>query len=450
MDRKNLKFPKMTFKGVSQPTVIRKPCEKPVEKLDIEPEIYQKLMSSYDTSRERHTNVPKEKPARPAAPTVYYKSRAKTEDKNSEYTTPNFVVKHQSNHEIDEFMDSRDAKIYSATPKNLIIVINLPLLKSAADASLDVQERSLFLQSEKPAKYHLELPLSYRVDPDKGNAKFDSKLKRLTVTLPVIRDISILVDAKEDSGVESDHGSPVSESEVLSDQLSETLYVSEKSENGAFVCILSEKDRAFSDCVDTALRTSEDVKTNARFMNPNLKYSLPLYTCNLYDNVLAITVHAKNVDSDSIHHRILEDNAGIHVLLTSIGAGFFPSYYSLCLKIDKEAIIPDTLTVEPWDNNVVLSVRIKNAETLSRYFAGIDEESMETKDLSMAVSIKNKLQALSVNILIPRNLQNLNLSLTFCIYKTKNCLCIVLNNCVIFLFYKYRKIQSWKPIKISR
>ncbi|XP_058810818.1 protein kintoun [Phymastichus coffea] len=393
LDRKNVKFPKMNYKGVSLPTVLRKPCEKPAEKLDIEPDIYQKLISSYDAEREKRLKLTEKKPAKAPPTTKYFHTRDIKTENESQYTIPTFFIKHQSNIDMDEFMETKDAKMHVATPKNLVIIINLPLLKSAADATLDVQDRHLSLKSERPAKYHLELPLSYKVDPDKGNAKFDSKLKKLTVTLPVIRDVSVLADTKEDSGVESDHGSPVPESKMNgnheeSEDSSDSIKLPDSSIDK------SNGDKVDIDCDDAALRTSESGELSENFMNPYLKYSLPAFTCNLYDDVLAITIHIKNVDAESIQHTTLENDAGLHILLTSIGAGFFPVYYSLCLKVDNNEIIPDTLTTEPWDNNVVISVKIKNPKYLSRYFAGIDEKNMEAKELFIAASIKNKLQAL--------------------------------------------------------
>ncbi|XP_011498401.1 PREDICTED: protein kintoun [Ceratosolen solmsi marchali] len=397
LDRKNLKFPKMNFKGMAHPTVIRRPCDKPVKQSETDPEIYQKLMSSYDESRERWLKSTEERCPRPTPTTKYYNSQAnETEDKNSEYTKPKFVVKYQTSFDMDEFRESKDAKMHSAIPKNLVIIINLPLLKSADCATLDVQARHLTLKSEKPAKYWLELPLSYTVDSNNGSAKFDPKLRRLTVTLPVIRDMSFLLDTKEDSGVESDHGSPLPESQVINNHLAQEGDLSDgcKPKNGSLICVLNENDKVQSDCADTALRTSEDTKTAVPFMNPNVKYSLPPFTCNLYDNLFAITIHVKNVDTESIHYKILQESSGLHIILTSIGAGFFPIYYSLCMKIRKDAVVSDTLTVEPWDNNVVLSIQINEPEVFSRYFVGTDEEFMEIKDLSVAVSIQNKLQAL--------------------------------------------------------
>uniref|UniRef100_A0A8C9TQM6 Dynein axonemal assembly factor 2 n=1 Tax=Scleropages formosus TaxID=113540 RepID=A0A8C9TQM6_SCLFO len=69
-------------------------------------------------------------------------------------------------------------------PKEMVVTIDLPLLKSAGDADLNVTERRLLLQSQSPA-YRLELPLPYPVDENKGQAKFSKPKGQLTVTLPV-------------------------------------------------------------------------------------------------------------------------------------------------------------------------------------------------------------------------------------------------------------------------
>ena len=106
LDRKNVKFPKLSYKGVCHPTVIRKPSkEPPKEHIDIEPEIYQKLMSSYDQSREQQLKWAEEKPQRPLPSTTYYKERLEeNEDPNSKYVTPKFSIKHQSDVELEDLV----------------------------------------------------------------------------------------------------------------------------------------------------------------------------------------------------------------------------------------------------------------------------------------------------------------------------------------------------------
>lgn len=393
-----MKFPKMTFKGLSQPTVIRKTSEEPANtSVDIDPEVYEKLMSSYDESR-----IPKkteEKQRRAAPQSTFYRSeKPNEEDKDSIYSVPKFSIKHQSDVDLQDFRDCVDAKINAATPKNLVVEIDLPLLKSAGDADLDVQERSLVLKSEKPAKYLLELPLPYCVNADAGNAKFDSKHKKLTVTLPVVRKNVSLAEMR-DSGVESDHGSPLASlgdetnSNDNEDSVSQESFLDESQSR---VEVLSEVNPTYQSPQSTALRTSNFQNSNESFLNPNVKYTLPPFVCNVFDDNLAITINVKNVDSQSINYRILDLNSGIHIVLTSVGAGFFPVYYSLCLKIHEATVASEAVTVEPWDNNVVFTITLKDTTSLERYWVGLDEEFMEAKDLSSKRSLTNKFEQLMV------------------------------------------------------
>ncbi|KAK2575551.1 hypothetical protein KPH14_011269 [Odynerus spinipes] len=401
LDRKNLKFPKMNFKGISHPSVIRKPSkESPKEPLDMDPEIYQKLMSSYDESREEQTKRNEEIPQRAAPETVYYKdSRPKAE--NKDYATPKFMIKHRTDVDMEDFIDSRDAKMHAASPKKLVIVIDLPLLGKATDASLDIQERFLYLRSETPAKYLLELPLPYSVNADLGNAKFDSKYKKLTVVLPVTyKPVTVEEIPKEDSGVDSDSNSPVP---AVSNGLSENLSPMESTMTDSISRLVVEEKTITMDTVstknseipdDTALRTTNSLETTDHFMSPDIKYALPSFACNIYDNQLVFTVNVKNVDPDSIQHRILENNVGMHILLTSVGAGFFPQHYSLCFKIEEDSVDPDSLVIEPWDNNLIFSIRLSNSDNLSHYLFGVTDEFMERKDLPTSLSFKNRLKEL--------------------------------------------------------
>jgi len=401
LDRKNLKFPKINFKGVTHPTVIRKPSkEPPKEPLDLEPEIYQKIMSSYNEARERNLKREKEqKPQRAKPAATYYKSKQEKsrEEDCEKYVTPKFSIKHQSDIEMEDFVYGKDAKMYAAIPKKLVITIDLPLLKTASDAILDVQEKSLTVKSEKPAKYLLDLPLPYLVDGDNGNAKFDPRYKKLIVTLPVIR--SSVPTAENGDGADSKadchQDSSISESKNEEENLlSSKIELVEECENVCETGEFDETSEVINRCEDTALRTS-DINVDA-FMNPSVKYNFPAYACNVYNDQLVVTINVKNVDPDTICHKILDNNIGIHILLTSMGAGFFPQYYSLCLKIEESCVEPESLTIEPWDNNVVFNITVKNLENVKRYFIGIDTEFMEAKDLPTAASFTSKIKELMV------------------------------------------------------
>uniref|UniRef100_A0A8C9VZE4 Dynein axonemal assembly factor 2 n=1 Tax=Scleropages formosus TaxID=113540 RepID=A0A8C9VZE4_SCLFO len=85
--------------------------------------------------------------------------------------------------DLQDYTCARDSAS-GPRPKEMVVTIDLPLLKSAGDADLNVTERRLLLQSQSPA-YRLELPLPYPVDENKGQAKFIPLSKVLPEIAPV-------------------------------------------------------------------------------------------------------------------------------------------------------------------------------------------------------------------------------------------------------------------------
>uniref|UniRef100_A0A087XGW9 Protein kintoun n=2 Tax=Poecilia formosa TaxID=48698 RepID=A0A087XGW9_POEFO len=96
---------------------------------------------------------------------------------------PKYRVKYRSKVDLQDFRCSRDS-VQSPRPKEIVITIDLPLLKSVRDTNLEVMEKTLLLESKQPA-YRLHLPLAYPVDEDQGEAKFNKYTGQLTITLPV-------------------------------------------------------------------------------------------------------------------------------------------------------------------------------------------------------------------------------------------------------------------------
>jgi len=83
-----------------------------------------------------------------------------------------------------------DSKLTSSgRPRELLVRIELPELSSAAEIDLDITERKLDLKHEG-AGYVLALTLPYPVIGEQGSAKFDKAKKTLTVTLPVLAEVS--------------------------------------------------------------------------------------------------------------------------------------------------------------------------------------------------------------------------------------------------------------------
>lgn len=185
LDENNVREMKTKYKGTPQPCVIRKPipgykAKEPSEKPD-------PLDFPYPDEK-RPTTSSQIKPTESTATKSSSDSNPKSfqiqPQKTKEPTKPNYTIKYRSVIDLQDFRCSRDSA-KSPRPKEIVVTIDLPLVKSATDASLEAKERTLLLETKKPA-YRLELPLAYPVDEDKGEAKFNKHTGQLTVTLPVL------------------------------------------------------------------------------------------------------------------------------------------------------------------------------------------------------------------------------------------------------------------------
>ena len=109
-DRNNLRFPKMKFKGVFRPTVIRKPLEEADVKENTLPVGQQPTMEEI-------------------LPEI---SRLKV-------NTPEYSVKYRQHTDLQDCAIRQQTEVGSVRPKEMVVSIKLPLLESAAGVDLDVQ-----------------------------------------------------------------------------------------------------------------------------------------------------------------------------------------------------------------------------------------------------------------------------------------------------------------------
>lgn len=207
LDRNNVTEIRAKCKGTPQTCVIRKPVpgsKKPAENSD-------RLEIPLPDEKRRPTSLK----TNPAGSAMTAKSCSADLDiqplKSKEPTKPNYTLKYRSYMDIQDFTCSRYS-VQSPRPKEIVVTIDVPLLKKVTDASVDVAERMLVLESEKPA-YRLELPLAYPVDEDKGEAKFNKQKGQLTVTLPVRPDNEALEFAVGPVPVDGDRRVDDSEAE---------------------------------------------------------------------------------------------------------------------------------------------------------------------------------------------------------------------------------------------
>ncbi|XP_057259816.1 protein kintoun isoform X2 [Pezoporus wallicus] len=98
-------------------------------------------------------------------------------------TTPRWSIRHRSYVDLQNYRYSRDSAP-SPVPRELVVTVELPLLRSAAQADLNICGRELRLDSQRPA-YRLRLRLPYDVDESRGSAAFNKAQRQLVVTLPV-------------------------------------------------------------------------------------------------------------------------------------------------------------------------------------------------------------------------------------------------------------------------
>ncbi|CAH2238826.1 jg18283 [Pararge aegeria aegeria] len=377
-DSNNCRFPKSNYKGMTTPAVIRKedPNYKPMidedETEEISPEIMEKLYPQhiYPEAKEPIEEQYKKEPEQ-------HRKKAKNSKKefshasHNGYTVPKYVIKQQKNVDLQDFTYHKNSKRYSVIPSHLVIEINLPLISFAKDCILDVREKSLSLISEKPAKYKLDLALPYAVNDECGNAKFDKFKHSLIVTLPVVRrnasdDKAVLL--RRDSGVESEEENSNSDEEV------------ESKEN--LIDVISSSPAVSY----LSLKKNEQNPSSAEeFLLPTISYTLPSYTYNALDYVVAFTFHVKNTEPDSV--KVKNDENKILIRFSSLGSGFVPIHYAAVILLD-EGVKFENAIGEAWDNNVILQLEI-TGDMIKKFQIGLNDNDMKTEYFEVSQATKD-------------------------------------------------------------
>lgn len=157
LDR-NYKLPKSKYKGTPSSTLIREKNEKRAEQFEINKKTdpVQKLIGYPPIEKMKLTEV--------------------------DPSIPKHSLKYRGYIDLKDYTDAPE--VTHSLPKEIIVTIELPKLKSAGNIELDIQTRQLALSHNNP-KYGLKLKLSYDVDIDQTLAKFDIDTKQLEVVLPI-------------------------------------------------------------------------------------------------------------------------------------------------------------------------------------------------------------------------------------------------------------------------
>lgn len=380
LDSNNFRFPRSNYKGIITPAVIRKedPNYKPPTDEDTEdlpPEVMEKLYPQ-KMYTQPPTDHPKEKlKAAPVLkkqqPPQTHKQAEFTNSSKNGYTIPKYIIKQQKNVDLQEYTYHKESKQHSAIPSQIVVEVNLPLLSSTKDCTLDVQERNLSLISEKPAKYKLDITLPYAVNEQAGNAKFDKSKHKLIVSLPVIKKPCDYSNSlKVDSGLESEDNSGSQSEEEREPSVVE---LSSSPANDSSVAVLAE---------DRQLKQNE-------FLDSSLAYILPPYTHNVMDDTVAFTFHVKNTEPDSV--KVKEEANKIFIKFVSVGAGFVPLHYAAIIAFENN-VHYENICAEAWDNNVILQLNVAG-EVPKKFQIGLIEDTMTSEKFDVSAVSKTEVKS---------------------------------------------------------
>ncbi|OBS64489.1 hypothetical protein A6R68_06974 [Neotoma lepida] len=173
LDRRNAKTLKIKYKGVPEAAVLRTPLPGgvPAQPDGEPPGLLPDLPYPY-----RYPAAAESTARTPAPP-------APRAEQRPEPTEPRCTVVQRHHVDLQDYRCSRDAAP-SPVPHELVVTIELPLLRSAEKAELEVKGKLLCLDSRSP-DYRLRLSLPYPVDDGRGKAQYNKARRQLVVTLPV-------------------------------------------------------------------------------------------------------------------------------------------------------------------------------------------------------------------------------------------------------------------------
>ncbi|CAG9312296.1 unnamed protein product [Blepharisma stoltei] len=144
------------------------------------PKLYKELVSTQMKAKEEEKKKETEKEKEKEKEEV---EEPKIEEKRSTgIVKPKYKIVYTSPVDLGDFLDSRVKGI--KRPKEAIVTIDVPFMEKISEAKIDVQDKLLIFGVNN--LYYLEVKISYSVDENNANAKFDRTKKQMKITLPII------------------------------------------------------------------------------------------------------------------------------------------------------------------------------------------------------------------------------------------------------------------------
>ncbi|KAM4853717.1 protein kintoun [Thomomys bottae] len=173
LDRRNAKTLKLKYKGTPEAAVLRRPLPGAVP---VRPEAEPDSPLPPFPYPYRYPAAAEPPPREPGPPEAAQPPAP---------TEPRCRVVQRHHVDLQDYRCARDSAP-GPVPQELVVTIELPLLRSAQQAALEVTGKLLCLDSREP-DYRLRLSLPYPVDDSRGKAQFNKARRQLVVTLPVAR-----------------------------------------------------------------------------------------------------------------------------------------------------------------------------------------------------------------------------------------------------------------------
>ncbi|XP_070576673.1 protein kintoun-like [Ptychodera flava] len=462
LDRNNIKMPKMKYKGTPTPSIVRTP--RPEGPAGVEDGFDAlNIPYPYDDNPQSTQDTPSAT-AKTATKITGNRQPETVTDNKSEgaATVPKYSITHRGHFDMQNFRNAPDAAP-STRPQELVIKIELPLLKSAKTINLDISEQNMTLECTEPVAYKLDLPLPYQVDENQGNAKFDKSKRSLILTLPVLppkipdlptfiqEDEKPLVEEVEmpaiqdnkvegrENGIgESEKGEARNEDDKIENEItrdSEKQDVSDREEEE-----MAEKEEVNSNEGD---RDADDESTEAARDSPvtvasgekqgsvleeiiqqksdvttkamtEIEYSLPDFSYKQDTERVVFYINVANVQEESIKKEFARGLNGVHVTMaTRPVEGQESQHYSLCVQfLPNYGITKDVVCEVVSDKVILILKKMTFKGNWSTLKVGKNADSLQERSFLTAESLES-----AINSIVERTLdesskyQNLSMSL---------------------------------------
>lgn len=221
LDKNNIRKPKLRYKGLKVAAIIKyKVGASPPDSIDPNelgkelPPLADEVQNYKSKDNAANTKSPKEKEktnnnknaknlngsgdgfpdkAKPKSDTPDKNANRPKSNKNieSEHTVPIYSLKYRSYVDMQDYTidGQRDGRNSKPIPDEIILTVDLPLLRNSSTLNADVIEDGweFELISDKTAQYKLKLKLPFQVHQDASKAVFDKDKRKLCITMKTIK-----------------------------------------------------------------------------------------------------------------------------------------------------------------------------------------------------------------------------------------------------------------------